>query len=175
MVPNWVDLIVVILSWRIIYKGFEVGVVSEAIESAVLLLIIGLTINFGNILSARISPWIGTDPWADYCVVLLFFLVLWLLARVLLRKFWSRKEPARLPRWQQVGGLTLGLFRAACTAGFLLMLLAFSEYGLLTRGVSSSISGRYFAESSRTAIVTMADYLPGAQFRGKPAIPSAVR
>lgn len=157
------------------YVGLGFGLFRELLEVGIIALVMGITLNFGHYLTTLLGPWLGTNASTDFCVVLLFFLILCLASRILIRSFFDTRKLETKTTYLHIGGLLVGLFRAACWSGFLLLFLASSEISVLHNTVSQSIIGRKYYRSTEKVFVAFADVLPGSGLRGKPMIPSAVR
>lgn len=143
---NWVDIVVVILLFRIAYVATKNGLPLEIFKLLGTVLAIYLALHYYT----GLSDWIGGRlpvaqektplEFLDF-IVFIILAILGYLIFVLLRSIFYRfiKMDA-VPRLNKWGGLVLGIIRGFLTVGLVVFMLAISSIGYLKNSVDESYS-----------------------------------
>ena len=161
--PNWVDLLLVILTLRACYVGYGRGLLAELLQLVGLIAVTILASNLYALIAQGVSPWWGGDPaWLSFICFSLLFLSGILLARRAVRKITNVVRWERLHWTVQTMGIILGALRGIWWSG--LALLFFLAFGVpyLTQSIQErSLLGSRLAPLAREQITRVADCFPG--------------
>jgi uncharacterized membrane protein required for colicin V production len=171
--PNWVDVVIVLIVGAMAYRGFARGVVAEFLHAIGAVSITALTVNYAGLVSEWLRPWISFDPTVAACLVFWsVFLIFLLVIHVLIRRL------ADVIKWEPVhwltqgAGMLLGAVRGVWWAGFITVVVASSGFVWLRKSVEErSQLGPRFVNLARATIEQVADRFPGASSQSQALVP----
>lgn len=152
---NFVDIIIVILSLRICYIAFKMGLPVELFKFLGIIFTTYISLHYYISLSDLLQHWFFPKEMPLEFLDFLIFIILAIggyLGFIVLRSIFHRfiKLEAS-PRLSQFGGLILGFARAFFTAGLLVYILMISSVKYLNDSVKSSYLGnRCYAVAPQT-------------------------
>jgi len=153
---NFLDIIIIIISLRICYVAFQMGLAVEFFKILGTLLATYLSLHYYTGLSEIIQRWFIPKGMLLEFVDLLVFLVLaagGYLSFVILRSsFYRYVRLEALPKISQLGGLILGAARLFFTIGLLIYILMISGVKYLNQSVKHSYLG------SRSTLISTNTY-----------------
>lgn len=171
--PNWVDLLIVILVVRGGYVGVEYGFYTALIDTIGSVSATALSLNAAPMAWKMVEPWSMVHAPLGPCLVfwLLFAggLLLW---RMVLRRMTGVAKWERAHWLLQGLALSVGAARGVWWAGVLVLALASSGLDYLRESVlERSLAGPSLAPIATDAIRWTANRYPGAAGRGEALIP----
>ena len=171
--PNWVDLLVVIIVFQASYNGFGRGIATELLYGGAAVLVTVLTVNYWPKAMAWLRGWVALQP--NVLAPLVFwlgFLAVWTIVRFLVRRLADFMKWDRLHWILQSAGLVLGGLRGAWWAGLITLTLATSGFERLRTSVEErSVLGPRLTQLFRTAVIAVSDRTPGAADRAPQLVP----
>lgn len=160
--PNWVDLIILIIVFRTSYNGFGRGIVTELVNLVGVIAVVVGTIWFWPTAAGWV---VSKTTWHSPYISVAVFWVLFIFLMVLMRFFF--KAITDVIRWEHLHwllqglGLVIGCLRGLWWAGFLLIVLTSSNLEALQSSVQGkSLLGPHLEAISRERIVQMLGYFP---------------
>ena len=171
--PNWVDLIIVTILLRTSYNGFGHGLLTEILSLAGAVCATIFTINFSNLVTQRVSPWLWFNQTiAGFVIFVALFLMLIYVVHVVMKRLTEIIKWERL-HWAIQGlGLMIGALRGLWWCGVILTVLTLSGVTYLQESVEQrSVLGPQLAQLARVQLEQVADRFPGAALRGLVLIP----
>ena len=170
--PNWVDLIVVIIIWRACYGGLDRGLFVELLLLASAFVVSAATLNYAGVVAGWARPWLFNDWRSDAVVYALIFLTLLLIFHEIVRSI-TQRVPMQASNWiVHGGGLIVGAVRGLWWASIVLIVVAGTGIPYFRGAVRErSITGTKFFEASRQVIVQATNYFPGSENRRSDLIP----
>ena len=174
--PNWVDLVVITVTLKMCYNGYVRGIVTELLYLLGAIAVIFLTINYWGFAAGTLRSWVGFPPNLLGPVVFwAFFLMIWVVIRIMLRSLTGLMKWERLHWVIQSIGLVLGGVRGLWWSGFLLLVFATSGFVYLQQSVEErSVFGPRVLAASRTCLEQLSDRFPGGTLRGAVLIPPVI-
>lgn len=149
---NWVDIIVLILIFRILYVSAKNGFVVEFFKLAGIIFTIYISLHYYSFLSNSISSSaFGKKVPLDFLDMLVFCLLaafsysLFVLLRKCICHFIKMEAVPVLSKW---GGFILGFGRGVLTASFLIVALFISTNVYFESSVKRSYSGKSLFEAA---------------------------
>ena len=171
--PNWVDLIIVTILLRTSYNGFGRGLLTELLSLAGAVSVTVLAINYSNLVTQWVKPWVWFDVTvAGFVVFLGLFLILIFGVHLIIRRLTEVIKWERL-HWAIQGlGLMLGGLRGLWWSGVILAVLTSSGVAYLQESVEKrSVLGPRLSQTALESLERIADRFPGASHRGLVLIP----
>ena len=172
-IPNWVDLIVVIIVFRTCYNGFVRGVVTELLYAVGAVAATVAAINFWPVLLALLLAWV---PLAPSVLAPLVFWGVFLIGLGLIRFVLNRVS--EMMKWERLHwtisgiGLLLGGARGLWWAGLVLLACVTSGFDYLQASVQErSVVGPRLIALFRQAVIEVSDRAPGAAHRTRTLLP----
>jgi uncharacterized membrane protein required for colicin V production len=145
---NWVDIVVVILLFRIGYIAIKSGLSVEIFKLLGTILAIYTSLHYYTIASDFIRGFISNKEiplefldFLCFLVLAIFTYLVFVLLRSILYRFLRMEAAPRLNKW---GGLVLGLIRGFLVIGLIVFLLVISSIGYLKNSVGNSYLGKRF-------------------------------
>ena len=171
--PNWVDLIIATILLGTSYNGFGRGLLSELLSLAGAVSATALAINYAQVVTQTVSPWIWFDQTvARFVMFIGLFLILVVVVHLVIRRLTEIIKWERL-HWAIQGlGLMLGALRGLWWSGVILVMLTSSGVTYLQESVEQrSVLGPHLAQVARESLERVADRFPGAALRGPVLVP----
>jgi len=142
---NWVDVVVIILLFRVVYVSTKTDIYSELFKALGTIVAIYISFHYYASLSVVLTSRLGLKAAEDSlnlaCFIILVILGYWVL--VVLRKFFLRfVKMEAIPELNKWGGLLLGAVRGLMLASILVFILTLAPSGYLAKSVNSSFSGK---------------------------------
>ena len=142
---DWVDIVIVILLFRIGYVSTKTNIYSEVFKLLGTVAAIYISFHYYASLSAtlttRLNLKVAEESLSFLCFIILAVLGYWALA--FLRKFFQRfikmEASPQLNKW---GGLVLGVARGFMLASMLVFILTLAPSGYVAKSVNGSYSGK---------------------------------
>lgn len=142
---NFVDIVIVILSLRICYISFKMGLPVELFKFLGIIFVTFISLHYYTGLSDTLQKWFLPKEMPLEFLDFLIFIILALagyLGFVVLRSIFYRfLKLEATPKLSQFGGLILGLARAFFTTGLLVYILMISSVKYLNDSVKFSYLG----------------------------------
>ncbi len=171
--PNWVDLIVITTVFIGCYNGFGRGFLAEFLHLIGAVSITALTVNYWRLLAVYLQPWVPllSEPMGSFLFFWSVFALLWVAARVIIRRLTDVVKWERL-HWSIQGiGLILGALRGLWWSGLILITLSSMGFEYLRQSVEErSVSGLRMLARSRQHMEWVTNQFPGAEHRGSNAL-----
>ncbi|MBI3323979.1 MAG: CvpA family protein [Candidatus Omnitrophica bacterium] len=165
--PNWVDLVVVIITLRTSCSGFGRGILAESLYLFGTVGVSALACNFHGIVAQQLAAWIPLRPAVLNVAVFVGLLVLsGILLRALIRRLALYIRVEQLPAWIQRLGLVLGAIRGLWWASVLLWLLIGIGPYFAQSVEQRSLVGDRLLKFGRPAIERAASWFPGYTHTG---------
>ena len=175
MLPNWFDLILVILVWRGAYGGLDRGAITELFMLAGAVCITALTFNYGPVVSDWARPWMMGDPRADFAIFGVLFLNLVLMTRIIYRRLAPATRFGQNKVLLHIIGLVFGAARGVWWCGVLTVVLTSTGWTYLSNSVTQrSLIGSRLTDLARKEVTRAVGYFPGSQYRRADLIPPLV-
>lgn len=174
--PNWVDLVLVILILRTCYSGFAKGMWTGLLTLVGAVSVTAITVNYSGIVADWLQQWSRFSPHVTAAVVFWgIFLILVVSVHAALKRIneWIKWE--RLHWLIQGMGIILGGFRGLWWGGVLLLVFTSSGWSYLQQSVEDrSVLGPRLLKFSRQSLEEVTDRFPGAQYRPSHLIPPLI-
>ena len=143
---NWVDVLVIMISLKIIYTSLKNGVVVELFKLGGALFALYICLHYYTVVSDTLRKNIGLKNMPLDFLDFLIFLSLFIIAYVSfvgLRAVFSRLVKMQtLPRLNKFGGLLLGMGRIIVLSSVIVYMLAISSIGYMKRSAQTSYFGK---------------------------------
>lgn len=153
---NFLDVIIVIISLRICYVAFQMGLAVEFFKLSGVILATYLSLHYytgvSDIIQRRFIPKELPLEFMDFLVFIILAAGGYLLFVVLRNFFYRFMKLEASPKISQFGGLILGLARLFFTVGLLIYILMISNVKYLNESVKYSYLG------SRSALISANTY-----------------
>ncbi|MDD5476906.1 MAG: CvpA family protein [Candidatus Omnitrophica bacterium] len=153
---NFLDVIIVIISLRICYVAFQMGLAVEFFKLSGVILATYLSLHYytglSDIIQRRFIPKGMPLEFMDLLVFIILAAGGYLLFVVLRNSFYRFMKLEASPKISQFGGLTLGLARLFFTVGLLIYILMISGIKYLNDSVKYSYLG------SRSTLISSNTY-----------------
>ena len=146
---NWVDILNIIILFRIGYVAFKNGLTSDFFKFLGTIAAIYLSMHYYTLF----SDWIGKQipvagdklpleflDFLSFLSIAIIGYLIFVLVRIAFSRFIQMKAVPKLNKW---GGLLLGIGRGFLLAGLLTFMLVISSISYLKESVASSYSGKY--------------------------------
>ena len=174
--PNWFDVFVLTLIFRMGYNGSLRGFFTEILNMTGSVIITAFTVNYAGLVTGWLQPqWWPAPHFAELAGFWGFFLVLVVGVRLIL------KRVAQVIRWERIHwtiqgmGMLLGGLRGLWWSGFFAVVLASSGVTWLQQSVEEhSLIGPSLLPASRAILEQVADRFPGAQPHGTEPVPPII-
>lgn len=132
---NWVDILAIIILFRITYVGFLLGVGAQIVYFLSLFFILITSLSCYDKPAVVLSERLGLPvSMSEFLSFLCIFLFLFILTKIIL-KFVPTMRPEGLIAIEQIGGVALGLLRGIMFLGIMLILIML----LPVKGISKSV------------------------------------
>ena len=165
--PNWVDLVVVILTLRASYSGFGRGILAEFFYLAGTISVTALACNFYNTVAQYLTGWLPLPPEIINVGIFVSLLVSGgILLRFLISRLAAHLRAEKLPSWIQRLGFLLGAGRGLWLSSLLLWVLIGIGPYFLQSVEQRSLTGRQLLKIGRPAIEQAAAWFPGFRKTG---------
>jgi uncharacterized membrane protein required for colicin V production len=146
---NWIDIVVVILTLRILYISFKNGLKVEFFKFCGIVCALYISLQYYSALSVFLNNRVFNrhthsrlfDTLSFGLLIVVGYGVI-VLARILIGRVVHSEIDARLDKW---GGFVLGVFRALFTVSIALCLLIVSSSEYFKKSIKGSFSGTYMA------------------------------
>jgi len=173
--PNWVDLVILILVIRGCYVGFEYGVVTALLQLLGAVSATALSINFGPSFWALVKPWFPIKSSVGAFVVFWFsFAVFAFLISHLVRRIAGLMKWERLNVVLQGAGLICGSLRGWWWSAVLLVGLSSSSIPSLQESAEQrSLIGIQFMPGAREMLRQAIEFFPASPDPNRALFPSA--
>ena len=161
--PNWVDLVVVIITLRACYNGYVRGFTAEACYLAGAVAATVLVVNYWESLAAFFKVWVSLPPELFLPAVFWgFFLMVLVVFHTVVRRLTSLMKWERI-HWSIQGmGMVLGTVRGLWWSGFVLLALSMSGFVYLQQSIQDrSVLGPRLTETSHSVLERLVNQLPG--------------
>lgn len=143
---NFIDIIVVILSLRICYISFQMGLPVEIFKLLGVIFATYISLHYytglSDMIQARFLPKAMPLEFLDFLIFIILAIGSYLGFVVLRSMFYRFLKLEASPRLSQIGGLILGLARVFFTAGLLVYILMISSVKYLNDSVKYSYLGK---------------------------------
>ncbi len=144
---NWVDILVVILLFRIGYIAIKNGLPAELFKLLGIISAIYLSLHYYTALSDWIRAHIAAEKkmpleFLDFLVFLVLAILGYLIFVLLRSIFYRFIKMEAVPRLNKWGGLALGVARGFLLVGLVIFMLVISSISYLKNSVKNSYSGR---------------------------------
>ncbi len=143
---NWIDILVVILLFRICYIALKVGLATELFKISGTILGIYLALHYyvaiDEWMMQRMGAKARTFPFLSFCLLIIIpFLsyVFFVLVRGLFLRFMKMEA---VPKVNKYGGFGLGIFRGILFISLIMYIFIASPFSYLKKSVVSSFSGK---------------------------------
>jgi len=146
---NWVDILIIIILFRIVYVAFKNGLTSDFFKFLGTIAAIYLSMHYYTLF----SDWIGKQipvagdklpleflDFLSFLSIAIIGYLIFVLVRIAFSRFIQMKAVPKLNKW---GGLLLGIGRGFLLTGLLTFMLVISSISYLKNSVTSSYSGKY--------------------------------
>ena len=165
--PNWVDLVVIILTLRASYSGFGRGILAEFFYLAGTISITALACNFHSTIAQYLSGWLPLRQEIVNVVIFVSLLVLGgALLRIVISRLAAHLRAEKLPSWIQQMGFLLGAVRGLWWASLILWVLIGIGPYFMQSVEQRSLTGRQLLKVGRPAIEQAAAWFPGFRKTG---------
>ena len=139
---NWIDLIVLILLFRIMLISLKTGIGAEIFKVLGTLTAAYVSLHYYISISGYFSERLGLDHVLVECLIFIILASLgysfFLLLRLLLKRFINMEVVPTISRW---GGLILGIFRAFLLGSLILYFFLATANPYLRKSMKTSFSG----------------------------------
>ncbi|MBI4341112.1 MAG: CvpA family protein [Candidatus Omnitrophica bacterium] len=175
--PNWVDLLLLILLFRGCYVGIEHGAFAALLNGLAAVSATVLTMNTAPVAWSTAHAWLPVrGPVVQAVMFWTLFVVSLLILQALVRRLTSVVKWERLHWTTQGLGLLLGAARGVWWIAVALTACASSGLPYLQASAGErSVVGTALREPARELLAIVADRFPGAAGRGETLIPSWVQ
>ncbi len=147
---NWVDIFVIILSFRILYIAIKSGLPVELFKLLGTIASIYLSLHYYTILSDWIAGLVPATKdkmplefidFLSFAILAIAAYLVFVLLRSIFYRFIKMEAVPRLNKW---GGFILGLARAYLLVGLIIFMSVISSIAYFKNSVNKSYSGKYF-------------------------------
>lgn len=160
---NWVDILVIIILFRVSYIAFQEGLSHEIFPligaTGTVVLALYYYENLSNFISGNVMKLpIEVTDFLSFIALIILFGILFKLLRVVLDKV---IKVSWHPLIEKLGGVVAGIFRACIVASIILMILSLMPLSYLQRSIrEKSLTGMYFLKIGPFVYEKAAKILP---------------
>jgi uncharacterized membrane protein required for colicin V production len=143
---NWVDVLLVMISLKIIYTSLKNGVVIELFKLSGALFSLYVCLHYYTVVSDTLRKGMALKnlplDFFDFLIFIALFTISYFSFVVLRAVFFRMVKMQTLPRLNMFGGLLLGMGRIIVLSSLIVYVLAISTIGYLEGSVKTSYFGR---------------------------------
>lgn len=145
---NWVDILVIIILFRIGYVAIKNGLSAELFKFMGTLLAVYLSLHYYTALADWVRQRLGVDTervpleFLDFICFVVLTIAGYLVFVLLRLAFYRLIKMEAAPRLNQWGGFVLGIARGFLLIGLVIFMLVISSVSYLKTSVANSYSGR---------------------------------
>ena len=143
---NWVDVLVIMISVKIIYTSLKNGVVVELFKLSGALLSLYICLHYYTVVSDTLRKNMGlkTMPldFLDFLIFLSLFIISYVSFVVLRAVFFRLVKMQTVPRLNKFGGLLLGMGRIIALSSTIVYMLAICTISYIERSAQTSYFGK---------------------------------
>ncbi len=175
---NWVDVLIIIIMFRMSYVAFQDGLSHEIFPLIASICTVTLGIRYYERLAAFLSRHAFNMPidWASFLsftTLVIGISIVFKLIRAVLDKI---VKVAWHPAIEKFGGLVFGIIRASIVTSVILIILALLPMSYLTWSIKDrSLTGIYFLRIGPAIYESASKFLPGVRPAGSSAESGALK